>query len=151
MGKIRTSAKFYRRGVSNENRDFGFAMQSNNSIIKPVSLYIASQNRNNSPRKPSPPINLQFLKDPDGLYLTWTEPVSNGGYPITSYTATSNPVGFNASSTTTNIEITGLTAGIEYTLTVFATNIVGNSAPSSPLTIKISEPKPPTEEEIEGN
>jgi hypothetical protein len=131
MGKIKTSAIFYRRGVSNGNRDFGFAIQSNWPIIQPVSLYIASQNINNSPSIPSPPTNVVGTRGNTQVSLTWTAPLSNGGSQITSYTATSNPGGFTASSATTNVIVTGLTNGTPYTFTVIATNSIGNSAPSS--------------------
>lgn len=46
MGKVRTSAAFYRRGVSNQNKNFGTAAQGNYPIIQPMGLYIASQNKN---------------------------------------------------------------------------------------------------------
>lgn len=45
MGKLRTSAICYRRGVSNQNKNFGFSMQSNWPIVQPMWLYIASQNK----------------------------------------------------------------------------------------------------------
>ena len=45
MGKLKTSAVFYRRGVSNQNTNFSFAMQSNWPIVQPMWLYIASQSQ----------------------------------------------------------------------------------------------------------
>jgi hypothetical protein len=47
MGKLTTSAVFYRRGVSNDEKYFGRAVQGNNQIIQPISLYL------NGARQPS--------------------------------------------------------------------------------------------------
>jgi hypothetical protein len=47
MGKLTTSAIFYRRGVSNDEKYFGRAVQGNNQIIQQSNLYL------NGDRKPS--------------------------------------------------------------------------------------------------
>ncbi|MBK8883052.1 MAG: fibronectin type III domain-containing protein [Bacteroidales bacterium] len=62
--------------------------------------------------------------------VSFTAPGNNGGSPVTGYTATSNPGGITASSSASPITILGLTNGITYTFTVYATNENGNSAPS---------------------
>ncbi|MBD8526095.1 fibronectin type III domain-containing protein [Pseudomarimonas arenosa] len=57
---------------------------------------------------------------------------SNGGSPITGYTATSSPEGLTSSGCTGSpCTVTGLTNGTAYTFTVTATNGVGTSAPSA--------------------
>ena len=56
---------------------------------------------------------------------------ADGGSPITSYTATSNPGGITASSATSPITVSGLTNGVSYTFTVTATNALGTSAASA--------------------
>lgn len=62
--------------------------------------------------------------------VTFEIPSSNGGYPITQYTATSSPGSVIVTGTTSPIAFTGLTSGTAYTFTVTATNQEGTSAPS---------------------
>jgi hypothetical protein len=144
MGKIKTSAIFYRRGVSNQYRNFGFAMQTNYPIIQPINTFISSINSINTvappvppvppgPYAPSQPINVTASLGAQSLTanISWTTPLSDGGSPITSYTVISSPGSVTVTSSTTSAIITGLTNGILYTFTVYATNAVGNSPNSS--------------------
>jgi hypothetical protein len=66
-----------------------------------------------------------------GANVAFTAPASNGGLPITSYTATSSPGGFTATGTQSPLLVSGLTNSIPYTFTVVATSGVGNSAASA--------------------
>jgi large repetitive protein len=69
--------------------------------------------------------------------ISFTAPASDGGALITSYTATSNPGEFTATSSGSPITVTGLTNGTSYTFTVVATNVAGSgpaSLPSLPVT-----------------
>jgi chitodextrinase len=70
--------------------------------------------------------------------LTWNVPITDGGQPIIYYTVTSFPGSITAISSTTSLIFTELTGGETYTFNVYATNIIGNSDPSSnsnPVTI----------------
>lgn len=65
--------------------------------------------------------------------VAYTAP-SNGGSPITSYTATSSPGGLTGTLSQAGsgtITVTGLTASTSYTFTVKATNAIGQSAASA--------------------
>ncbi|MGZ4694218.1 MAG: Calx-beta domain-containing protein, partial [Acidimicrobiales bacterium] len=65
--------------------------------------------------------------------VSWSAPATDGGSPITSYTATSSPDGKTCtwSSGPLTCTVTGLTNGTTYTFTVIAHNSVGDSAPSA--------------------
>lgn len=78
--------------------------------------------------------------------ITWAAPASNGGSPITLYTATSTPGGLTCTSTgALTCTVTGLTAGGTYTFTVTATNANGTSSPSVPSSsiLILGTPSPP--------
>ena len=55
---------------------------------------------------------------------------------MTGYTATASPAGQSCTTTgATTCTITGLTNGVTYTVTVIAHTTVGNSGPSTPITV----------------
>ena len=66
--------------------------------------------------------------------VSFTQPASNGGSAITSYTATSSPSGITGTlnqAGSGTITVTGLTGNTSYTFTVTATNAIGTSAASA--------------------
>lgn len=63
--------------------------------------------------------------------VAFTAPASDGGMPITSYTATSTPGGLTGTGTASPIVVEGLTNDTEYTFKVKATNAVGTGAESA--------------------
>ncbi|MBK7713273.1 MAG: fibronectin type III domain-containing protein [Bacteroidales bacterium] len=83
-----------------------------------------------SPSPPSAPTIVGATAGNAQATVSFTAPGNTGSSPVTGYTATSNPGGITASSSASPITILGLTNGIIYTFTVYATNENGNSAPS---------------------
>jgi len=73
---------------------------------------------------PSEPLNVAVTYSLASATVSWVAPLTNGGSPITQYTITSSS---GSSFTTTSLSYIfyGVTAGIAYTYTVKATNIVG--------------------------
>ena len=75
------------------------------------------------------------------VQLGWSAPSDNGGSPITGYKVFQSPGGAQvcsnvivppAAAPSTNCTVSGLTNGSNYTFTVKATNVVGDSNASSP-------------------
>jgi hypothetical protein len=116
MVGVRTSSHFYRRGVSNNNSFFGFAVQGNYPIIQPQQLY-----RNNlyitqpvnpiNPINPNTPIPLgSILFDGSQNYLTY-DGVTLGTNPFTIQ------CWFNSKLLNGREVILGATNGTQYGLT----------------------------------
>jgi hypothetical protein len=75
--------------------------------------------------------------------VAFTAPASNGGTPITKYTATSSPggkTGTLSGASAGTITVTGLTGGTAYTFTVTATNVAGTSLASAASTSVTTNP-----------
>ena len=96
-----------------------------------------------SPTVPDAPTSVSALRGNTQATVSFTAPANNGGSPITGYTVTSSPGGFTATGASSPLTVTGLTNGTSYTFTVVATNIVGNSAPSSASSAVIPAPTVP--------
>ncbi len=67
--------------------------------------------------------------------IAFTAPASNGGSPITGYTATCNPGAITSSGATSPITVSGLANGVAYSCSVRATNAIGTGAASSSVAV----------------
>ncbi len=83
---------------------------------------------------PGAPTGVALTPGNAQLAVTWSAPASNGGSPITGYTATASPGGSTCSSATTGCTITGLANGTSYTVSVTATSAIGTGPASAGAT-----------------
>ena len=83
---------------------------------------------------PGAPTNVQATAGDGAATVIWSSPGSDGGSAITGYTITSEPDGITASvgPGETQAIVPGLTNGVSYTFTVFATNGIGDGPESAP-------------------
>jgi hypothetical protein len=84
------------------------------------------------PTAPGAPTGVTATPADASAYVSWSPPASDGGSPITGYTATSSPDALTCTTAGTACPVYGLTNGVPYTFTVTATNAVGTGFPSSP-------------------
>jgi len=93
---------------------------------------------------PGAPRNVSASPANTSLVVSWAAPLSDGNTPITSYRATALPGGASCTATTQlGCVVTGLTNGTLYTVTVVATNAVGNG-PASAASAAIAPAVPTT-------
>lgn len=96
---------------------------------------------------PSPPQQVTLIRGDGAITVRWQPPASNGGSPITGYEATaSSGDSCTATGAQTECIISGLQNGSPYTVTVVASNTVGESNPSDiagPVT-PAGRPSPPS-------
>lgn len=84
-----------------------------------------------TPAVPGSPTGVSAEAGASQATVSWTAPASSGGAPITGYTVTASPGSATCTTSTTSCVVTGLTIGTAYTFTVVATNLGGDSEPST--------------------
>ena len=93
---------------------------------------------------PGPPMAVSAVPGDAQLTASWTPPTDDGGYAVTGYTATASPGGQTCTSAATSCTIGGLVNGTSYTVTVIATNLLGDGIASTPSnTVTPTGPPPP--------
>jgi hypothetical protein len=90
-----------------------------------------ASNPSSSPTAPYAPTGVTAIAGNALATVSWDVPY-NGGFAITGYTVTSEPDSSTCSVSppAVSCDVEGLTNGTEYTFTVVATNVVGDSSPS---------------------
>ena len=82
------------------------------------------------PTVPSAPLNPTASPGNASAVVSFSPPLTNGGQPVTAYTATSSPGLFTGTGAASPLTVSALTNGTSYTFTVTATNVVGTGPPS---------------------
>jgi hypothetical protein len=81
---------------------------------------------------PGAPTNVVATAGNQSASVTWSAPSSDGGSAITRYTVIASPGGqIVTTNGARNADVTGLTNGTSYVLTVVATNAAGDGPPSA--------------------
>jgi hypothetical protein len=141
MGKVSTSAIFYRRGIPNNQAGFGAAVQGNYSIVQPQYLF----NVNRSVKKqipstvPSAPSIVSANYSSGIITVTFTQG-SNGGSPITNYLYLINSPSYlpcSPAQTTSPLSISQTLSPGAHSIQIKAINAVGQSNPSSTITFSV--------------
>ena len=84
---------------------------------------------------PGAPTITSLVAFSGSVLVYFNAPPSNGGAPITGYTATCNPGGFTASDAFSPIRVSGLANGTVYGCSVTATNAGGTGTPSAVVNV----------------
>ena len=86
-------------------------------------------------RAPGVPSGVVVSSDEDSqVSVTWVAPTESGDPVVSSYTATASPGGSSCTTPGLSCTISGLTNGVEYSVSVTATNGFGESLPSVAVT-----------------
>jgi hypothetical protein len=91
---------------------------------------------------PGPPLMIHASPNTAAATISWAPPKASGVAKVTSYVATASPGGYSCTASATLVssaarscEISGLSSGTSYSVTVSATNSFGTGAPSKQASV----------------
>jgi titin len=93
-----------------------------------------------SAASPTPPRTVRVSAGEALVEVAWQASASDGGSPITAYTATATPGGRACTTTGLSCVVAGLANGTAYTISVTAANLLGTSAPTTVGPVTPSKP-----------
>ncbi len=95
---------------------------------------------------PTAPQNLDATRGDSEVTLNWEAPADNGGSSITNYQYSydDGTTWTDVPAADTNVTVSGLTNGTEYTFEVRAVNEVGGGKAASLSAVPLEKPNPPT-------
>jgi hypothetical protein len=113
---------------------YNFNVTATNAINM-SNLSLASNNIVAATKPDGAPTNVMASANiVNGATVSWTAPATSGFSPVTKYTVMASPGGATATTpdgNTLSAQVTGLSAGTQYTFTVFASNVIGDGPASS--------------------
>jgi len=138
VGRLGDSALYFNGYIDDFRFTKGICRYPSGTTFTPPTAAFPNQAPANLPGAPT--IGAATAAGTSSATVAFTQPVSNGGSVITSYTATSNPSGITGTlvqAGSGTITVNGLASSTSYTFTVTATNANGSgfaSAASNSIT-----------------
>ncbi len=93
---------------------------------------------------PSTPLNVLATPSGSSVQVSYSQPITNGGSPVTLYTIKSIPGNQVITTTSMSANFSNLELGLSYVFLVTATNVQGNSLSGSSNPVTIGVPNQPT-------
>ncbi|MEQ1517087.1 MAG: putative Ig domain-containing protein [Usitatibacteraceae bacterium] len=84
---------------------------------------------------PGSPIATDAVGSDGRATISFSPPATDGGSPITGFTATCNPGNLSGSAASSPISVTGLANTVQHVCTVVTNNAIGASSPSNTITV----------------